>query len=350
MFTMLFTVGAGYFLYVNQANTVYTKALLARAGGISSQAEEALSLTTGLTTGGHISVYANNTGGIGVNITSLYLLGPSGATLECMGVGLPSGCTNGAPFPVWVNVGGGSGVIDTGYTPASGDVYTIKVVTQRGSVFSATYPAGATSLAARALSSGAIGDLYLQFGSYAYYNLTTSGCGSSSGWCMTTATGEPAFSIPSAVATSNAMAFSVVVTDLNPNQLNITLDQFSVLQQMMLHGTTQKLVTWYLASNSSTDINNYYTPIVLSYDKPTFLLFAAAGPVCIQNQPSPTCTTFSSSGVSALSCNSNQGPCPGITAPVFLVSHGCLGVELVKCSYSDGNYGQNSPYVTTLYT
>ena len=349
MFTMLFTVGAGYFLYVNQANTVYTKALLARAGGISSQAEEALSLTADLTAGGDISVYANNTGGIGVNITSLYLLGSSGATLKCMGVGLPSSCTNGTPFPIWVNVGGGSGVIDTGYVPISGDVYTLKVVTQRGTVFSATYPTAATSLAARALSSGAIGDLYLQFGSYAYYNLT-SGCGSSSGWCMTTSTGEPAFSIPSTVATSNAMAFSVVVTDLNPDQLNITLDQFSVLQQMMLHGTTQKLVTWYLASNSSTDINNYYTPIVLTYNKPAFLLFAASGPVCIQGQSSPTCTTFSLSGVGVLACNSNQGPCPGITAPVFLVSHGCLGIELATCSYSNGNYGQNSPYVTTLYT
>ncbi|MDG6940182.1 MAG: hypothetical protein JRN39_07265, partial [Nitrososphaerota archaeon] len=133
------------------------------------------------------------------------------------------------------------------------------------------------------------------------------------------------------------------------NQLNITLDQFSVLEQLMLHGTTQKVVTWYLASNSSTEISNYYTPVVLTYNKPTFLLFAAAGPVCVQGQSSPTCTTFSSSGVGALACNGQQGPCPGITAPVFLVSHGCLGLEFSMCSYASSNYGQNSPYVTTLY-
>ncbi|MDG7012768.1 MAG: hypothetical protein JRN11_04480 [Nitrososphaerota archaeon] len=349
MFTMLFTVGAGYFLYVNQANTVYTKALLARAGGISSQAEEALSLATGITPGGHISVYANDTGGIGINITSLYVLGPSGATLVCMGVGLPSGCANGAPFPVWVNVGGGSGLIDTGYAPVSGDVYTIKVVTQRGSVFSATYPTAATSLAARALSSGAIGDLYLEFGSYYYYDLTQSGCDSSSGWCMSNAVGTSAFAIPSSIATASPIAFSVVVTDLNPNQLNITLDQFSVLEQLMIHGVTLQPTTWYISSNTSTGIDAYYKPVVLVYDQPTFLLFAAtANPVCIEGQSSPTCSTFTAS---ALTCQAgNKGACPGVTAPVFLVSHGCLGMELSKCTYATANYGQNSPYVTTLYT
>ena len=351
MFTMLFTVGAGYFLYVNQANTVYTKALLARAGGISSQAEEALSLATGLTPGGHISVYANNTGGIGVNITSLYLLGPSGATLECMGVGLPGGCANGAPFPLWVNVGGGSGVIDTGYAPVSGDMYTIKVVTQRGSVFSATYPAAATSLAARALSSGAIGDLYLSLGTYAYFAVSSINCpasgslvadGTSSGYCLETpqvsgctrvGIGCSAFVIP--YNFGPPIAFSVEVTNLNPNQLTITLDPYSLINQVIEHGSgAVKYQIWYVVSNDSSNvILSTYTPLSLVYDKPTVIVFAALNAMS-------SGTPFAGEGLPAMAEYS--------TAPVFIVSHGWKGLSMPQPE-STANYGQNSPYVTTLY-
>ena len=335
MFTMLFTVGAGYFLYVNQANTVYTKALLARAGGISSQAEEALSLTTKLTTGGHISVYANNTGGIGVNITSLYLLGPSGATLECMGVGLPSGCTNGASFPVWVNVGGGSGVIDTGYAPASGDVYTIKVVTQRGSVFSATYPAAATSLAARALSSGAIGDLYLHFQSYTYYSVAscTSTLDGNSGYCLDKV--GQAFTIPSSTMKAGPVAFSVEVTNLNQQQQNIVLDAYTLMLQFWSHSNSFSNVAWYILSNQTDSagqnvIMATYSPLTLSYDKAVTLVFGSLN--------YGTFAPLTPNNIGTIQSDT--------TAAVFLSSHGWLGIPDTQTQ----NYGQNSPYVTTLYT
>jgi len=36
LFVMLFTVGTGYFLFVNQGNLLYTKALSARSNSIQS--------------------------------------------------------------------------------------------------------------------------------------------------------------------------------------------------------------------------------------------------------------------------------------------------------------------------
>ena len=354
LFAMLFTVGAGYFLYVTQANTVYTNALLTRAGGISSQAEEALTLTSGLTSGGHIDVYVNNTGGIGVNITSLYLLSPSGSTLECLGVGLPAGCTNGAPFPMLINVGGGSGTIDTGYPPASGDIYTIKLVTQRGTVFSTTYPTAATSLAARALSSGAIGDLYLSLGTYAYFavlsnsssDCPTSGSavsgGTSSGYCLeapqvsgctSIGIGCSAYVVPHNFAPD--IAFSVEVTNLNPNQLTITLDPYSLINQVIEHGSgAVKYQIWYVVSNDSSNvILSTYTPISLAYDKPTVVVFAALNAMS-------SGTPFAGEGLPTMAEYS--------TAPVFIVSHGWKGLSMPQPE-SAANYGQNSPYVTTLY-
>jgi hypothetical protein len=39
----------------------------------------------------------------------------------------------------------------------------------------------------------------------------------------------------------------------------------------------------------------------------------------------------------------------GTTTPVFMVSHGCEAQAITTCSVNQANYGQNSPYVTTLF-
>jgi hypothetical protein len=323
MFGILFTVGFGYFLSVWQSNAYYQNQVLQRSQenlGVSAQAA-----------GNSFQITVINYG-IPANVTGYILNDNSTGTSNF--------------YPVSKFLAQDQSVVLGGIPYISGHSYVIKVLTGRGNVFSTTYPQQAVSLAAQALSSGAIGDLYLAFQTYTWYNVTSGGTcpptgsnvagGKSSGYCLNSISGKPAFTIPSSVATSGyGIAFSVSVTDLNPDELNITLDQYSLIMQLSIHGSSGLVpIVWYVVSNSSQTILSSYNPIVLQYNKPTLLLFASSNPVGSGFGPKTACASPSS-------CVS-----PDFTAPVFLVSHGWKGIPTTQ----QANYGQNSPYVTTLYT
>ncbi|MDE1854143.1 MAG: hypothetical protein KGI38_10440, partial [Thaumarchaeota archaeon] len=333
----------------------------------------------------------NDTGGIGANITALYIQYTGERVTTCMGVGLPNGCSTpssstfpSCQFPAYVNVGTGtkgiptklvaggcttspgtssgctssggslSSCLDTG-EPANATVAVIRIITQRGNLFSATYPPSATTLAAQALSSGAIGDLYLSFRSYTYYTLTTTSCpvagtpegsGTSSGFCLLS--GGPAgsgFAISSALTgTCSAtnlnfcFAWSVRVTDLNPQHANIVLDPYTLFSQIPEKGSgTLKYTDWYVISNSTNVILSLYTPIVLLYNKPVSIVFASG--VALTSPSS-----FISSSIQGMGSLSS-----GTITPVFIVSHGCEAIGQTTCLVANSNYGQNSPYVATLF-
>lgn len=372
LFAMLFTVGTGYFMFVNSSNTLYNSAVSARNSALQSQTSESVQLTTiavsdSACSGGQcIGLYVNNTGGVGVNITSIYILYTGKTHSICMGVGLPKGCLPalisspppvtsfpGCQFPAYVNVGkgtrgiptkSGSGctsattgsVIDT-EEPANSTVATVRVITQRGNIFAATYPPTAETLAAQALSSGAIGDLYMSFSSYSYYSVTTGGsCPTGSSCLNLQQQMGAAFTIPYNFGPS--IGFSVSVTDLNPNQLNITLDQYSLINHVIESGSgAVKYYVWYIVGTHTSGgqivINSTFTHVFLPYDKPVTLYFASSSPV--------TASGFSAQGLSQVK--------QGSTAPIFIVSHGWKGMPFKSQVETNANYGQNSPYVTTLY-
>jgi flagellin-like protein len=350
LFAMLFTVGTGFFLFVNTENGAYQAALLGSTSGVSNKIIEELAVTTISTSAPkHIAFFYNNTGGITSNVTAYFLLSSTGTVLKCVGIGVPSSCTTDTTtFPIITNVGKGLRVsstgqtyLDTGITPVSGSTYTLKILTAMGNVFSATYPPTASTLASEALSSGAIGDLYLQPNTFTYYEVCTTvsgscnSCKSGSG-CYMRAQGK-GFTITQAFTESNVMAFSMIVTDYNPNHANITLDADTVLVNFYLvtgSGSSFKNNYWYIVSNSSTQIRSSYTPITLSYGEPVELFFA-----------SNTIGTYGGTTV-----NSNVYSSTPSIALVFLLTHGCEGIKASDCGTATYNYGQNSPYVTTEYT
>lgn len=400
LFAMLFTVGASYFVFVNDANTEYSQTYLAAASAAQQASRESMQLASELNGQNHIAIYGNNTGSSTLEITSLYLVNSTGAgVLACMGIGLPSSsspaCTtasyNNVRFPIYVNPGRGIPIIDTGVTAALGNAYVIKVVAGDGNIFSATYPPSEVSLAAQALTSGAIGDLYLSFGSYTYYtvacnnrnlngcsnyNIISSSCpytGPDSGYCLDTNSGNTgsAFSMSVSTYRNDYIGFSVTLTDLNLAQKDIILDQFSLIYQSLFgyywYGA-QGEVPWYVvsvgtASNGMIPVFNQYTPIVLRYNVPTTVYFVTAN--CVTDsygggQNHVNCFNANGNGyfgnlesICQAGYGGNCNDLPGTISTVFIISsgwelaHGSYNVA--NLAYSGTNYGQNTPFVSTLY-
>jgi hypothetical protein len=222
---------------------------------------------------------------------------------------------------------------------------TLELFTSNGNVFSATYPLTGVSLAAQALSSGAIGDLYLAFQSYYYYTVTSGGgCPTGapySGYCLNLQ--GKAFSINSANTGPNYnVAFSIRITDLNQQHSNIVLDPYTLMSLVPESGRGSLSYTnWFIISNLTVSgyrtILSAYTPLVLTYGVPVSVVFAASAPQ----------TSGINFGISYLQATGTIAA--GTTTPVFMVSHGCEGSGITTCTASASNYGQNSPYVTTLF-
>lgn len=355
LFTLLFTIGTEYFIFVNNANNLETQSLVNRGNTLAARLQENALLTTSLSTSNTIQFYLNNTGGQTLNVTSILLFSGKGTLLACEGGGLPGGqgCTANSGLPLVANVGRGGpahGYVDTDYNYTTG-TDTLDVITSNGNIFSATYPQTGVSLAAQALSSGAIGDLYLSLATYRYYNLTNIGCpaaSDSSGWCFAKVPGSLAYVIPAALSTKTNLAFSVQVTDLNPTQLNITLDQYSYIEELGIQGQAVSGLSWYIISNSSTTILNHYTPVTLQYDKPVTLFFASGVPACYVGEAAGTAQCNNFTPLTPV-LNGNKVVPSGFQFSVFIISHGWKGMALSKQTAKNTNYGQNSPYVTTLY-
>jgi hypothetical protein len=328
MFALVFTIGTSFLLFVNGTNLLYSQSLVGRANKMQDRLSEQLLIGT-LLTGSHVAFYVNNTGGLNANITAAFVLDTFGNVLKCEGKGLQSPCVNSTPpLPVVVNVGKGSTVMDTGYVYGSG-TYTVELVTQRGGTFSATYPpTPAPFPVTYALSSGGIGDLDIQIASYKYYTVVLSG----STYKIQLQGG--AFSIPHGVTSSN-LAFSARFTNVNYSHKNMTLDAYSLLAHIQAPlagqgGGTSRSYAWYVISNdSASNINPNYQQITLPYLIPVTVVFASQ---------TPSAFTPYAPGISA-----------GTIIFVSVLFHGCEGLRALSCVSSNDNYGQNIPYVSTLY-
>src|SRR5437899_7216836 len=99
LFGILFTVGTSYFIFVNSTNNQYVKNLVSTASNKQNANAESLVVTTLLEPNGDIGFYANNTSGVSMNMTVVYVISSTGGMLRCGGVGLPAGagCVNTVP-------------------------------------------------------------------------------------------------------------------------------------------------------------------------------------------------------------------------------------------------------------
>ncbi len=346
LFAMLFGVGTSYFIFVNSVNQLYEQSRTARNSLATGTIGESLTLAA-LITGTHIGFTATNLGGVNANITAVYVLDSSNNVLKCDGRGLPTPtCGNSTPaLPIAVNVGTITSTIDTGYIYLTG-TDTIKVFTATGGVYSTTYPAPAAQLNSNALASGSIGDLYLKHDSYTYYQVVR--CQSATAWCLVNmgkAYNIPLSNVPASCGASPAngtacgLALSVRVTNLNQNQFTIALDQYALTTLFWSQGSSYRTSTWYIVSNSSGVIQSTYTQISLTYNVPKTIIFASG--ICMGLSP---CGSFAAQTMSGATA-----PTAGTLAGVNLVTHGCLNVSPCVVPTST-NYGQNSPYVSSLFT
>jgi hypothetical protein len=333
LFSMIFTVGFGYFYTEAQVQAAYQQQLSAK------QSENLLVTATASTSA--LTITVTNLG-IESNVTAYMVINNSTSPQTVQSKNIAGGAFLN-PGQSWTS---------PSISYILGDSYILKVITSRGNVFSTTYPLPTTSLATQALTSGALGDLYLSFNSYQYFNVTTSNCPQGnpySGYCLTQVSGHgSAFTIPHGVSN---IAFAITITDLNSQEDEIVLDQFTLLYQV-IQGANAKgtYYPWYIVSNTTTSGHNailsQYTPIPLKYDSPETLIFASG--TCLTN-------TYSGMNDNSASCGfqpESPSASAGYAATVFILSHGwetSNSTSLSTLSLSNSNYGQNSPYVSTVY-
>jgi len=322
MFSMLFSVGTGYFLFVNTTNTFYVKSLSDRTSAMQAQLNEALVVVSAAGSNNHLTLTVTNNAAISTNITGVLLIDPNKA-LYTFGVGLSSNTTPALPIGLSQ---GGSATVDTSLLIVAG-TYTIKVLTQRGNAFPATYPPSPVSLATQALAAGAFGDLYIAFHSFTWYKVVT--CNGTQQCLQKQGNG---FAVP-ATSTTAPIAFSMTVTDLNQLRQNITLDQFTLMTEFVppvpgFGGGSANSYAWYIVSNN-TNVLSAYSKFTLFYNRPVTLVFASS-----------SAGTLVPYAPVILSGTITYG---------FLVSHGCQGMKQASCQSTTDNYGQVSPYVSTLY-
>src|SRR2546427_1549770 len=89
---MLFTVGTGYFLFVNNANTFYVKNLSDRTSAMQAQLNEILQVSSAAGSGNHLTLTVTNSGPVDSNITGVFVIDPS-KVLSTFGIGFSSKTT-----------------------------------------------------------------------------------------------------------------------------------------------------------------------------------------------------------------------------------------------------------------
>lgn len=343
IFGMIISIGYGYFYSIISSQQYYQKVVKLSNVAAQQREGEDLILTPGIS-GSSFAITAENIGPQ-LNITGYFVINNSTKTSNYYSI------TEGQVISQ-----DDSHVFNIG-TYTEGDQYLFKFLTLRGNVFTTTYPPIATSLAAQAISSGALGDLYLSFNSYTYFTVGTGGgCPTSStysGYCLSEV--GTAFTIP--YSGIGATAFSVTMTNLNSQHAEIVLDQFSLIYQVFPHARSGFYSQpWYIISNQSDAQNSgenailsEYTPIVLAYDVPQTIVFASAN--CVTSSAS-NINDCSSGNYSSSDLDTPSPTGAGFPAVVYIMSHGWEGSNIAvdSLSYSSSNYGQNSPFVSTVYT
>src|SRR5256712_10935706 len=162
LFSMLFSVGTGYFMFVINGESQYSQALANRTQGLQSQLTESLKITPASGASNHLVFTATNIGGTAANITDVFVLDPSGVTRT---YGLGFGPNTTPALPGGVTPQKTSASYDTGITIVPG-TYTIKVITHRGNAYTATYPPVPTSFAS------STGSLTVDLSSFRWVQLT----------------------------------------------------------------------------------------------------------------------------------------------------------------------------------
>src|SRR5712692_7335241 len=99
LFSMLFSVGTGFFLFMNNANTFYVKNLSDRTSAMQAQLNEILLVASAASGSNHLTLTVTNNGPVDSNITAVYVIDPSNV-FYTYGIGFSSNTTPALPLGV----------------------------------------------------------------------------------------------------------------------------------------------------------------------------------------------------------------------------------------------------------
>jgi hypothetical protein len=355
-----------------------------------------LKASSSLTTGGTISVYVNNTGGVAVTFVSAYATDASGNLVN--GTMLqPTSLSPTLPFTLatGTNVYTQFGkLLDTKVKPALiPNPITISLVTQRGNVFTAIYPppgggtinSATTSTSAttsecnpsditcQSVSSFGIGSFSIDFSSYDYYVQASNspasclpGVGNYPTGCVLSKVGAQgsgySVNLTLTKASPNGYeGFSIDVTNVDPSHDTIYLDQNSFMQFVVntagIIGTVSPPTsfTWVLGSVNSATTTCGGKPVALgslcvvsfptngipiAWDQKITLYF-------VEDMNGPCCPASTTSGIK------NPSPYTAVGTTSFASTAGFIPVHGRMCPAANPTcqtpFGLNMDFVMTMW-
>ncbi len=163
------SIAYGYFYFVNQAEQSYIKTSIQGNVGNSQQNQEYL-VVTGALLGPVVGFVVGNSG-IPTTITSFLIIESSTGTVLEQNSG--SSSTPALPYAISQ---GQSEEFTSNVLYTEGQKYTIEVMTSRGSEFVGTYPPKSLNTqVANALVAAGLGSVSMNFSSYDYYSVSSTG-------------------------------------------------------------------------------------------------------------------------------------------------------------------------------
>ena len=277
---MLFTTGAGYILFVTDSQFKLQDTAKTALQRDTQRTNELAVVDASKLDNGNLGVSVTNVGNEPIQVKQILIIDYKSSVLKNMSS--PS-------VPITLNVQTKTASpIDTSVIIQQGANYTLRVVTDRGSLFSTVYPpapstnftsfvtAAVSSEVAKSIGSLMIGGNSLRFFYADSYSLGD-GYPINGGY---PANGYFGYAVPA----TTKMVFKIQVTNLDTKQRSINLNQKSLLQLTL--GAVQSSSYVYYIIKNVTDSSPYtngismqaFTTITIPYDQTRTILFGASSP------------------------------------------------------------------------
>jgi hypothetical protein len=292
LFSIVFTVGFGYFFVANQDQQILQIAQRQNTSFLAQKNEESLFVAANIA-GGNMAFSVNNTG-IETVLTAFFITDQSGKVLQYRSgtMSNASSCGAGGSIPCGLDPGA-STVFGTKVTYITGNYYTIRVLTSRGTTIVGTYPTQQlTTTAITSLVASGLGSLQMVFRSFSFYNYSSTG---SPNWKINLSSAQTAAITPF----SKHMAMSAQITNNDPSQGTIVVDSHTDLWTFLSCSSgcgTQPLIPFYIVNVAPdgtvmSTTQGSFVPIQIPYGATQTVFFASA---CDLSVPLSSCTSGSS--------------------------------------------------------
>ncbi|MCL5067409.1 MAG: hypothetical protein M1368_03535, partial [Thaumarchaeota archaeon] len=332
LFSIIFTVGFGYFYSVTQDQKVLLAAQSQNSQLWAQKNQEGLYVTPSVGASGNLSFTVTNTG-IPVVIIAYFVTDQTGAILKYVNAsssGSTSCTISTVSLPCSLNTGSVGSFSPTPPIDYKSGTLTIKIVTNRGSTFFGTYPTQElTSTSISSLVASGLGSLEMIFSSFNFYNYSVD---SAPNWKVNLSSAQVAAVTPY----NKPIVFSAQITNNDPYSGTIVVDAHTDLWTFLSCGSgcgTQSLLGFYVmnvASDGTVTSTSYgsFVPIQIPYGSTKTVYFGSKCDLSISS-----CSGYAAQSISDLTSEHD----------VFMIFSGTL-VTVDNASL----YSQNLPFSATF--